>query len=206
LQRLADLLKIWLSNNKSTCDVSSDQKKYRPKIYYSASPIAPEKKTSIAVVPLYNESIRKRAGEIEQLHFIKQLICTPNIDPVEPGIVREKMLGIRMIMREGVSIRDIDVLTYILDADFVLSGTVFDYQDPQGGAGTPKIDLSALLINRGERKVVWLSKSYNKGDDGVFFYDMGRQNNANVMAEDMVHSVVQIMAEEKSPVNKHFSP
>jgi len=35
----------------------------------------------------------------------------------------------------------------------------------------------------------------------VFFYDVGRQNNANVMAEDMVNSVVKIMAEEKSPVD-----
>jgi hypothetical protein len=177
-----------------------------PKAYYSASPIAPAKRTSIAVVPLYNESSRKRAGEIEQLHFIRQLICTPNIDPVEPGIVREKMLSIRMIMREGVSIRDVDVLTYILDVDFVLSGMVFDYQDPRGGAGTPKIDFSALLITRSERKVVWLSKSYNSGDDGVFFYDVGRENNANVMADKMVRKVVEIMAEEKSPVIYNFAP
>jgi hypothetical protein len=197
LQRLADSLKIWLNNKEIVCDASSEESKYRPKTYFSASPIVSGKKTSIAVVPLYNESIRKRAGEIEQLHFIRQLSCTPNIEPIEPGIVREKMLGIRMIMREGVSIRDVDVLTYILEADFVLSGMVFDYQDPQGGAGTPKIDFSALLINRSERKVVWLSKSYNKGDDGVFFYDVGRENNANVMANKMVRNIVRIMAEGK---------
>ena len=66
-----------------------------------------------------------------------------NVEAVEPGLVREKMLGIRMIMREGVSVRDVDVLTYILEADFVLSGALFDYQDSQGGAGTPKLDFSA---------------------------------------------------------------
>jgi hypothetical protein len=197
LQRLADSYSLWFNENQRNCGTGKVESKYQPKAYYSASPIDTKKKISIAVVPFYNESLRKRAGEIEQLHFNRLLNCAPNIDPVEPGIVREKMLGIRMIMREGVSIRDVDVLTYVLDADFVLSGTVFDYQDPQGGSGTPKIDFSALIINKGERKVVWLSKSYNRGDDGVFFYDVGRENNANVMAEKMVHSVVEIMSKAK---------
>ena len=206
LQRLADSFALWQRDNGQLCDADSVEGKYKPKEFYSASPLDPAKKTSIAVVPLYNESMRKRGGEIAQLHFTRQLKCMANIDPVEPGLIREKMLGIRMIMIEGVSIRDVDVLTYVLESDFVLSGTVFDYQDPQGGSGTPKIDFSALLINKSDRKVVWLSKSYNKGDDGVFFYDVGRENNANVMAEDMVNSVVKIMAEEKSPVDYHFAP
>lgn len=206
LQRLADSFAPWFRDNVLLCDIRKAEAKYRPKTFYSAAPIAAAKKSSIAVVPLYNETLRKRAGEITQLHFIRQLKCTENIDPVEPGLIREKMLGIRMIMKEGVSIRDVDVLTYVLDSDYVLSGTLLDYQDPQGGGGTPKIDYSALLITRGDRKVVWLSKSYNKGDDGVYFYDVGRENNANVMAEKMANCVVQRMAEEKTPVIYRFAP
>jgi hypothetical protein len=206
LQRLAASLARWINDKDRICDNSEAEAKYMPKAFYSELPVASAKKTSIAVVPLFNESIRKRAGEIMQSHLTRQLACIPGIDPVEPGVIREKMLGIRMIMPEGVSIRDVDVLTYILDTDFVLSGKVFDYQDPRGGAGTPKIDFSTLLVNRGERKVVWLSKSYNNGDDGVYFYDVGRENNANVMAAKMAGSVVQIMTEEKSPATYQFVP
>jgi hypothetical protein len=206
LQRLADSLAGKLNEDEQLCANMAEGTKYKPKQFYSAFPIDPAKKTTIAVVPFYNDSNRKRVGEIVQTHFTRQLLCLNNVVPIEPGLVREKMLGIRMIMPEGVSIRDVDVLTYILEADFVLSGSVFDYQDPKGGAGTPKIDFSALMINRGERKVIMLSKSYNSGDDGVFFYDVGRENNANVMAGKMSANVVRKMTEEKTPDNQQGAP
>jgi len=206
LQRLADSLAGRLNEVEQLCGNIAGGSKYKPKEFYSAFPIDTAKKTTIAVVPFYNDSNRKRVGEIMQTHFTRQLTCLANVVPIEPGIIREKMLGIRMIMPEGVSIRDVDVLTYILEADFVLSGTVFDYQDPRGGAGTPKIDFSALMINRGERKVTMLSKSYNSGDDGVFFYDVGRENNANVMAGKMAANVVRKITEEKTPVIHQFAP
>ncbi len=211
LQRLADSLIPWYNENVLSCDIRKAESKYRPKEFYSATPMAAGKKSTVAVVPFYNETLRKRAGELTQLHFIRQLKCLSGIEPVEPGLIREKMLGIRMVMKEGVSLRDVDVLTYVLESDYVLSGTVLDYQDPLGGNGTPKVDFSALLITRGDRKVVWLSKSYGNGDDGVYFYDMGLEKNANVMAEKMAYGVVQEMAEAKStaiyrfPVNK-FAP
>jgi hypothetical protein len=195
LERLADSLASAMSDKRRICAETAASSKYRPKQLYNALSIEKGKQTTIAVAPFYNDSIRKRAGEILQAHFTRHLACAPNVVPVEPGIIREKMLGIRMIMPEGVSIRDVDVLTYILEADFVLSGAVFDYQDPRGGAGTPKIDFSTLMINRGERKVVMLSKSYNMGDDGVFFYDVGRENNASVMAERMSWRIVRKIME-----------
>ncbi|MFZ3208226.1 MAG: hypothetical protein WA140_05275 [Geobacteraceae bacterium] len=193
LQRLADSLARWLRDKKNLDDAGEAERKFRPKLIYNASPITAETRTSIAVVPLYNESTRKRAGEITQLHFIRELLNMKNVEAIEPGIVREKMLGIRMIMREGVSFRDADILTYVLEADYVLSGTVFDYQDSQGGGGTPRIDFSALMIEKSNRKLVFKSKSYNKGDDRVFFYDVGRHNNASEMAGKMVRNVVRKM-------------
>jgi hypothetical protein len=199
LQRLADSLEWTLLTNGMLYGNRAYEAKYKPRQFYNAASLDTEKKTTIAVVPFYNYSMRKRAGEILQAHFTRQLFLTPGILPIEPGIIREKMLGIRMIMPQGVSIRDVDVLTYILETDFVLSGSVFDYQDPRGGAGTPKIDFSSLMINRAERKVVMMSKSYNQGDDGVYFYDVGRENNANVMAEKMSRSIVDKMEEESKP-------
>ncbi len=205
LKRLMDSFTPWYDENVSFCDIRKEESKYKPKEYYNASPITAAKRNSVAVVSFYNETLRRRAGELAQLHFIRQLKCIKNIDPVEPGLIREKMLSIRMILKEGVSIRDVDILTYVLDADFVLSGTLLDYQDPQG-AGVPKIDYSALLITKGDRKVVWMSKSYNNGDDGVYFYDYGLERNANVMAEKMANCVVRRMTENKSPVTAKFPP
>ena len=41
------------------------------------------------------------------------------------------------------------------------------------------------------RQIVWSSSSYNEGDDGVFFFDLGKVNTAHGMASGMVRSVVR---------------
>jgi hypothetical protein len=44
-------------------------------------------------------------------------------------------------------------------------GKVFDYQDNEGAAMTPKVDFSVTLIEN-EQKVIWASKSYNQRTRG----------------------------------------
>jgi TolB-like protein len=194
LNSIVGSLDRWLAEKKGVCPVPSTARRFRPKELYNASAIKPAVKSTLAVAPFFNESLRKHAGEILQLHFVRQLVCRGNVALLDPGVVREKMLELRIVMHEGVSLRDVDLLTNTLDVDFILSGKVFDYQDYQGGSGTPVIDFSALLLERKDKKVVWASKSYNKGDEGVFFFDVGKLTTANVMAEKMVGTVVQKMA------------
>ncbi|TSK05016.1 MAG: hypothetical protein FPO08_15995 [Geobacter sp.] len=190
LRHLADSFGNWLDEQRRDIADGAVERRFSPKLMYNQSPMREAEKAKVAVVPLYNASQRKRSGEIMQLHFVSQLLATGSIEPIEPGVVREKMLNSRMIMREGISARDVDILTYILGADYVLSGTVFDYYDPQGGSGTPVIDFTTLLMRKSDRKVVFKSKSSNMGTDGVYFFDRGKQNNASVMAEAMARSVV----------------
>ncbi|WP_148212895.1 hypothetical protein [Citrifermentans bemidjiense] len=197
LQHLADSFGRWLDEQRRDVAAGDVERRFRPKLMYNQSPLRDAEKATVAVVPLYNDSQRKRAGELMQLHFISQLLETGSIQPIEPGVVREKMLNSRMIMREGISVRDVDILTYVLGADDVLSGTVFDYYDPQGGNGTPVVDFTTLLMRKSDRRIVFKSKSSNMGTDGVYFFDRGRQNNANVMAEAMTHSVVRNMVRAK---------
>jgi TolB-like protein len=194
LARLAESFGRWLAEKNRVCPPTESAKKFRPKEIYNASTVKPATKNSIAVVPFYNESLRKHAGEIVQLHFIRQLACRGNVVLLEPGVIRDKMLQLRMVMREGVSLRDVDLLTDILNVDFVLSGKVFDYLDSQGGFGAPVIDFSSLLIEKKDKRVVWESKSYNKGDEGVYFFDVGRVTTANVMAGKMISTIVPKMA------------
>ncbi|WP_026841481.1 hypothetical protein [Citrifermentans bremense] len=197
LERLADSFGNWLDEQRRHVAVDGVEGRFSPKLMYNESPMREAEKATVAVVPLYNASQRKRSGEIMQLHFIGQLLATGSVEPIEPGVVREKMLNSRMIMREGISARDVDILTYILGAEYVLSGTVFDYYDPQGGSGTPVVDFTTLLMRKSDRKVVFKSKSSNKGTDGVYFFDHGKQNNANVMAEGMARSVVRNVVRAK---------
>jgi hypothetical protein len=46
-------------------------------------------------------------------------------------------------------------------------------------------------------QVVWSSKSRNKGDQGVFFFDRGRISTAEKMASEMVDNVIREMREKQ---------
>ena len=122
-------------------------------------------------------------------HFIRQFQRFENFNVVEPGVIRQALLRLRLIMDEGVSLSDVDSVSSVLDSDLILSGRVMDYQDYQGDTGTPIVDFSAQLIDRKTRDVVWSSDSRNTGDDGVFFFDRGRVNTAHGIASQLVQAV-----------------
>ena len=196
VNQLAASLSEYLSDQNKEIDTSKKRRKFLPKIAYRSLVIDPEMKYRVAVVPFFHLSERKYAGEIISLHFVRQLLAYENFNVIEPGVVRQALLGLRVILDDGLSLANADIVFSLLDADLILTGKVIDYQDYEGLTGKPKVDFSALLIERKRREVVWSSKSYNEGDDGVFFFDMGRVNTAYVMASEMAHQVVEMIAEE----------
>ena len=129
------------------------------------------------------------------LHFVRQLSALENFRVIEPGIVRQALLQMRIIMEDGMSLADADALFSKLDADVILSGKIFDYQDYRGAAGKPKVDFSALLTEKQSREVVWACESRYEGDYGVFFFDWGKINTAHRMADEMVASALATLFE-----------
>jgi len=154
----------------------------------------------LAVLPFFNKSERKYGGEIMQLQFVKNLKELKNFEIIEPGLVRQQFLAMRIIMDQGVSLADADAIFSTLDADLVVSGDLITYQDYQGIWGTPKVDFSVLFVDRKGRKVVWSSTSYNEGDDGVFFFDLGRVNTAYAMASQMTQRIGKMFIEDSKRV------
>ena len=169
------------------------RKKFRPKINYRSPAFDPQARHTVAIVPFFNQSTRKFAGEIMQLHLARQLATVENIRFIEPGVVRKELLALRVIMEEGISLAQSDLMWDTLGADLLLSGKVFDYQDYQGPNGDPVVDFSLQLIERKGRQVGWASKSYNRGTDGVWFFDMGRERTASSIASKMSRIVTEWM-------------
>jgi len=196
VNRLAASLSEYLSGRQEGTDTTRKRKKFSPKVIYRSPIIDPEKKYRVAVLPFNNVSERKYAGEIIAFQFARQLLPYGNFNVLEPGVVRQALLGLRVIMDDGLSLANADIVFSVVNADLILTGQVLDYQDYEGSTGTPKVDFSALLIERKSREVVWSSKSYNQGDDGVFFFDVGRVNTAHVMASEMASNIVDMIAEE----------
>lgn len=145
----------------------------------------------VAVIPFFNVSERKHAGEMIALQFVKTLKAYDNFFVIEPGLVRQTLLDMRIIMQDGLSLADADLIFSRLKADLVLSGDIMDYQDYKGFDGRPSVDFSAQVIAKKSREIVWVAKSYNRGDDRVFFFDWGKIHTAHAMTTQMVRLAVE---------------
>ena len=169
--------------------------KFWPKVFYRSPAFDPGIKYTVAVVPFLNLSERKFSGDIMALQFIRQMQTHENFALVEPGIVRQALLQMRIILEGGISLIEADSIFSRLHVDLILGGKVFNYQDKQGTSGTPKVEFSALLIDRKSREVVWSCRSYHEGDDGVFFFDWGQIETAYRMNSEMVLSALDTLVE-----------
>ena len=196
LQPVLDSLDNYLAG-KPQPPVEVDSK-FRPKEDFRVADFDPDRHYSVAVVPFLNKYARKNAGFVVPLAFVKILNQYENLRVIEPGRVREQLLKYRLIMPAGPSLAVSDILaspTY-LAADLVFSGHVFDYQDLWG---TAKVDISTQMFNGPQRKVVWWSRSSAAGDDGVFFFDVGRILSTHNLLDGMAASICSRMLADEWP-------
>jgi TolB-like protein len=143
----------------------------------------------IAIMPFANESGRKYAGEIMVSHFVRELIKGKHFAVIEPGLIREKLLDYRIIMYDGISLSDAELIAGELKADLILTGRVLDFRERTGGSDRPKVGFSLLLINRKDQRVVWSSGSRNEGNDAVYLFDWGKINTVQALAAEMTRAV-----------------
>jgi len=192
--RVLDSLIAYL-NGETPRDARGVGKKFVPKSFHGVPPKIPAGKetVSVAVLPFRNDSTRRNAGEILTLHFTRELLKKGKLEVVEPGEVRQVLLQSRTIMEGGLSLPQADILHAALDVALVVTGTVTEYQDSIGGGGNPNVEFSVRIFDMKTRQIVWSSTSFNHGDDGVFFFNLGKVNTAHALASGMVRSVAEKM-------------
>ena len=159
-------------------------KQHRPRILFRSPTLGSGQSHRVAVIPFLNLSDRAYAGSIVTLHFINQLIRSPQLSIVEPGLVREQLLKFRVIMEAGPSLDNAETIggPDSLGVDQIFSGTVFHYQDD---VPIPKVDFSVNIIDATSRRLVWSSRSFGRGDDRVVFFDVGRVYTAHSLASQL---------------------
>jgi TolB-like protein len=202
MKAMFDSLNKYLTTGAEREETYHAKRKFRPHVSYRSPALDPERKFTVAIAPFINLSGRKYAGDIMVLHLARELKKFDTFNVAELGTVRQAFLELRIIMDQGISLTNADSVLSLLNADLILSGDVTDYEDYQGIWGKPKVSFSAQLIEKKSREVVWSSYSYNEGDDGVFFFDLGRVNTASVMVSQMVRWIGEMLAkgiEEKPP-------
>lgn len=194
LRGLGDSLLAYLAGGEPPVPAKLASK-FRPKVAYRGVTLDPGTVYSVAVLPFFNVSGRRNAGEILALLFMRHLSAFGRFRVVDAGEVRQQLLQARVIMDGGISLSDAEAVAAVLDADFVLAGRVLYYQDYEGPEGRTRADFSTVLIERTSRRVVWSSHSYSDGLDGVRFFGRGRSATAHRMATQMVGLTAATIAE-----------
>jgi TolB-like protein len=183
----------WSPNLSTEVDVAARYAaRFRPHTHFRSDAVDFSAPHTVAVIPFLNVSERKYAGKILALHFVNELRRCANLRVLEPGVVRERLLTTRSIMAGGPSLAVADLFFHqeFPPVDLILSGEIFDYQDREGVA---KVDFSAHVFDKETREMVWFSRSYNRGDEDVLFFDLGRERTAHGVTTRMVGSAMARM-------------
>ncbi|BDG09221.1 hypothetical protein [Anaeromyxobacter paludicola] len=165
----------------------------RPSRSYSAPFLSDAARRTVAVLPFVNDTQRRDAGEIAALRFLGPLIASGTVRVLEPGVVRQELLTYRFGATGGIGLDDARALLELLSADLVLSGTVRTFADASGTTGAPSVALGVYVLDRQTAELAWSSTSNATGEDGVYFFGVGRVSTASALTCRMARGVVDAM-------------
>jgi TolB-like protein len=162
---------------------------YAPKVRYRSSILDARQQRTLAILPFLNQTQRRGAGDAVSLEFVRHLVATGRFRVLEPGVVREYLLRARIMIPGGASLETTRLMLGAMSVDLVLSGAVIDFDDSPGPQGAT-IRFNATLLDGASGQVLWHSSSYNRGDDGVFAFGLGRVRTSEELSCRMVNDVV----------------
>lgn len=189
ISELTGSLAAFLSGRGPSASACSGGR-FGPQASYRAPRISLPAK--VAILPFVNDTTRRDAGEVVSLEFLRQMDAA-GLSVVEPGLLREELLNFRIVVSEGVTLDAARVVMELLDADYVLAGAVREFQGTVSAQAAPVVQFTAMLLDRRNEEVVWEASSYHRGDEGVFFFDVGHVDTAQDLACRMTAAAVDAM-------------
>ncbi len=159
---------------------------FEPKAAHENPFFVSDRTYTVAVMPFYNKSKSSRAGEVLALRFVSQMVKNRAFQVMEPGVVRQKLLNYRMIMRDGPSKADMKSFFFNLDTDLILVGRLLEYEE-----GKVKMEFDVQVYDRNSISAVWSSWSHSRGNEAVLVFDWKQVKNAGALASKMARSIVQ---------------
>ncbi len=160
--------------------------RFRPRTFFRSPATAGDagRTLTVAVLPIFEDSPRRHAGEIVRLQLMRSLVGRRNLAVIDPGEIRAAFLASRTILDGGPSLPQGGLLLELVDADLFFYGSVKEYEDGTP-ASAPAVNFTCQVLDARRQKVVWSSISQNSGSDGVHFFDAGRVNTAPAMLAEM---------------------
>lgn len=193
LSRLALSLSRFLRGAGPAVTRCAADSRFEPRVHYRTPLSHPRRPVSVAVLPFVNQSGQSNAGEVVALAFVRELAAVGWVEVRDPGVVRSQLLRHRVVLEGGVSHEAARVSLGSMNVDVVVSGRVLAFD------GSPRVEFTAVALDTWTNRVVWQSSSFNRGSDGVWFFDAGQIRTANELACRMVREVGEEMASAWAP-------
>jgi len=118
-----------------------------------------------------------------------QIEASGKLSVVEPGLVRRPLAEYRLPLEGGISLDAARVLLELTSADYLVTGSVRELDDPPGGTA-PRADFSMTWLARDGEEVAWESTSWAEGDASVYFFNRGYVSTASELACSMARSAI----------------
>lgn len=177
-----------------------EERARKPRRFFRSELARDDGRRTIAVLPFMDASGRRDAGEVVALRFLAELAAADSVRLVEPGVARAQMISHRLGASGPLALDDARIILELVDADLILSGTVRTFEEAAGGSGAPRVEFSAWVLDRSTQELVWSSTSSAAGDDGVFFFGLGRTSTADGLACGLTKGVVRTLLHGRPPL------
>jgi hypothetical protein len=164
--------------------------RFAPRVRYQRATSQGGRPLAVAVLPFVNETGRLDAGEVVALELVRELSRQPGLRLFEPGVVRSELLRNRVVMEGGVSHETARIALGAFDADVIVAGWVRTYDEYP----IPRLEFTAVALDTRTNRVLWESTSYNRGEEGVWFFGAGRISTSLGLACRMARPVAEGMA------------
>lgn len=150
----------------------------------------------LAVLPFENLSGVEHAAEKVTDYFQVALLGTDRVDAVAYGTVYDELRRLRIRSSTLITLAQIDSLHAALGIDFLVSGSVLEYEEIDNEfLGTiPQVSFNCRLIDCRTGEVVWVGASNGEGDRGEVVFGLGAVKSADNLARDMVSKSVRAIA------------
>ncbi|MFT3916392.1 MAG: hypothetical protein QM704_20645 [Anaeromyxobacteraceae bacterium] len=174
---------------------------YAPKIPFRSTFLGKVRAPKVVVLPWVNHSRVRGAGEALALAAVQGLLSQERFRVVEPGVTRDLLLRYRVILQGGVNLEQARTLLGAMEADLMVAGEIFDFEDP----GTPaalRLSFTLSVLDGHTGAIVWQSTSHNRGDDGETLFKQGRVFTAHEAACRMVRKAIDGMMAARPPPSR----
>ena len=165
-----------------SAEPGSVARRFRPRTLFRAPAEGRPSPLRVAVLPFANDSTARNAGDLLTLQMVRQVRRVPGVDVIEPGVVRDALLRAHLVQEEGLSLPQADLVRLLLEADLVLFGEVAVYVEVWAGAPEAEVDFAARALSTRTRQVVCAAISRSRGEEGAWFFGLGRVPTAHELA------------------------